>query len=53
MRKRKFKVCKSCEIRKRVVEFYYHPNTGDKLQSWCKECIRDNTQMQRDKRKEA
>lgn len=32
-------------------EFYYHPHTRDKLQSWCKQCIKDNTQKQREDKK--
>jgi len=32
-------------------EFYFHPHTATNRQSWCKECIREHSQKQRDRKR--
>ena len=44
----KTKVCKKCEKRKPVSEFYTHKNTKDGLRSLCKKCTKVQEKLYRD-----
>lgn len=35
------KACRHCRVHKPFDQFGNHPTTVDRLQSWCKACVRD------------
>ena len=36
-----YKVCKKCEEKKHIIEFYIHKQMGDGRLSFCKECVKE------------